>query len=202
LTTPTALAAVGLDGKEPAGKAPDDETLVRAFQEEGDGEAFALLLERHAPWLSSMVLGICGGRRDEAEDALQEIALSLARNLAKFRFESGFKTWLFRLAKNKAIDSVRRSVRARKAANRFVIESIARPAGGNDPQEKALDRIAEAELWKIVDGLPPGERLLAWLRYDREESLAGIAEKLGIKEGAVKLRLHRLKRKIAAIAEG
>jgi RNA polymerase sigma-70 factor (ECF subfamily) len=73
---------------------PDDGFLVRDFLGTRSESAFVALYRRHSPYLFALALRLAGGRRDEAEDALQEAWLRATERLPAFRFESALRTWL------------------------------------------------------------------------------------------------------------
>ena len=91
-----------------------DELVRRAA--EGDENAFGELVGLYEKKVYHLTLRMCGNPED-AEDAAQEAFLSAWRGLPRFRGESGFSTWLYRLASNAAIDCIRRSRRQREEAS-------------------------------------------------------------------------------------
>ncbi|MGA2039165.1 MAG: RNA polymerase sigma factor [Bryobacteraceae bacterium] len=80
-----------------AAETPDAE-LVRGAQG-GDRDATELLLIRHQPWIFNLAVRMLL-RRADAEDATQEVLLKAYKALPEFRGESGFRTWLYRIAVN------------------------------------------------------------------------------------------------------
>jgi RNA polymerase sigma-70 factor (ECF subfamily) len=84
---------------------PDDASLVRASLQ-GDQEAFAVLISRHAPSVFSVTTRMLGLAAD-AEDVAQDTFVSAYKALPRFQFESKFSTWLYRIAVNKCTDVLR-----------------------------------------------------------------------------------------------
>jgi RNA polymerase sigma factor (sigma-70 family) len=82
---------------EPAAE-PADEELVRGAQS-GSRESLERLLARHQPWVFNIAVRMLY-RRPDAEDATQEILIKAVNALPKFRGESRFRTWLYRIAVN------------------------------------------------------------------------------------------------------
>lgn len=80
-----------------AAETPDAE-LVRSAQA-GNREAAELLLIRHQPWIFNLAVRMLL-RRADAEDATQEVLMKAYKALPDFRGESGFRTWLYRIAVN------------------------------------------------------------------------------------------------------
>ncbi|RZV46321.1 MAG: RNA polymerase sigma factor, partial [Sphingomonadaceae bacterium] len=91
-----------------------DEALARAAAA-GDGEAFALLLQRHYDRLFALTFRLTGAR-DLAEDLTQDICAALPAKLQSFRAEARFSTWLYRVAVNAAQDKRRRAATRSKAS--------------------------------------------------------------------------------------
>ncbi len=81
---------------------PSDEDLVNASRS-GDPEALEQLLVRHQPWVLNIAVRMLWGRYD-AEDATQDILIKVLKSLPKFRGESTFRTWLYRIAVNHILD--------------------------------------------------------------------------------------------------
>jgi RNA polymerase sigma factor (sigma-70 family) len=77
---------------------PSDEELVSGAQS-GSQEALERLLTRHQPWIFNISLRMLY-RRHDAEDATQDILIKVLKALPRFRGESRFRTWLYRIAVN------------------------------------------------------------------------------------------------------
>jgi RNA polymerase sigma factor (sigma-70 family) len=75
-----------------------DMDLVRSAQT-GNREAAELLLTRHQPWIFNLAVRMLL-RRADAEDATQEVLIKAYRALPRFRGESAFRTWVYRIAVN------------------------------------------------------------------------------------------------------
>jgi|ERR1017187_9729161 RNA polymerase sigma factor (sigma-70 family) len=90
-----------------AAETPDAE-LVRSAQA-GSREATELLLTRHQPWIFNLAVRMLL-RRADAEDATQEVLIKAYKALPGFRGESGFRTWLYRIAVNHILNVKKASV--------------------------------------------------------------------------------------------
>ena len=169
-----------------------DESLARVAAQ-GDGDAFALLLERHYDGVFRLAFRLCGGQA-EAEDLTQDVCAALPAKLAGFRGEARFTTWLWRVVVNAAHD------RRRRAATR------ARHADGWGDWETAR-RAADAETAAALDWLTQAMRALP---DDLRDTLALVlddatheqaAEVLGISPGTVSWRISEAKKRLRALRE-
>jgi RNA polymerase sigma-70 factor (ECF subfamily) len=133
----------------------------------------------------------------DAEDAAQEAFLKAFRNLANFRGDSKFSTWLISITLNEA----RSRLRSRKSAK---MESLDEPPEGQESVTPALLRdwreipseaLERQEirhlLQQAVTDLPLIYREVLFLRDVEELSVNEFAEALGISIASVKVRLHR-----------
>src|SRR5579862_7886609 len=89
--------------RERARLADDDAALVARFQR-GDAGVFDSLFTRHQDYVYNIVYGIVGNA-EEARDLTQEVFVQVYRSLPKFRNNSRFATWLYRIAVNRAVDA-------------------------------------------------------------------------------------------------
>ena len=156
---------------------PDAELLARA--RDGDRDAFAELARRHQADLLR-VAGRFVASREDAEDAVQEALVAAYRQLHRFRGDSSLKTWLTRIAINRALKIARRRGIEQRSKNHRRPASQARP----DPAETLAVREA-------VSRLPSALRVPVVLRFWEGMSGAEIAETLGCKQSTVWTRLYR-----------
>jgi len=188
------------EGKEGEGqtlKTPreaEDEVLVRRFVESADRGAFQALVERHLDGLRRLLFVLLRGCREDMEDAEQEILLALFLGLKRFRFQSSFKTYFTSLARNRAIDLLRKKKsRAGKMAL-CRLESL--KAEGSQPEELFIRQARREALLGALLGLEERERLLVLMKEVEGLSIRSIAAALRIPEGTVKSRLHRCREKL------
>lgn len=170
-----------------------DEELVAAHVA-GEEGAFAQLVGRHLKGVYSFTLRFIGDSQ-EAEDVVQETFLKAWKSARQYKPESSkFKTWLLRIARNSAIDYLRK--RRHIAFSEFDTEGgnvLAEviPDQGELPEElfaKAQD--AEA-LTKALRQLAPDAREILLLHYTNGLTFLQIGEMLGQPPNTVKSRHHR-----------
>lgn len=130
------------------------------------------------------------GNVPEAENATAQTFLAALERFPKYRHDGYFASWLFSIARNKAMDYFRKQ---RKETRLEEAEFI--PADGNILQQVIkTERIAA--LSKLIGTLPEDEQELIRLRYVAELSFAEIGHLLGQKEDTVKKSLYRLQARL------
>jgi RNA polymerase sigma-70 factor (ECF subfamily) len=162
----------------------EDRVLVSAVLA-GDKASFAGLVRRWQTPLVNLAWRFCRDR-GRAEEMAQEAFLRAYRNLAQWRGEAAFSTWLFALAMN-----VYRTELRRIPATMLSLEEIAEPAETGDA-EAALDAARRDEaLRRAVLALPEKYRDALLLFYFHDQDIPAAARTLGVPEGTVKARLFR-----------
>jgi RNA polymerase sigma-70 factor, ECF subfamily len=181
------------------GQPPDRELVERAQQ--GDGTAFAELVQRHQRQLYRLALRMTGSEAD-AQEVLQEAFLNAYQKLPNFRGEAQFSSWLYRIAANSALMRLRRKRRAPDALTdqplelqgpKFSAEGFLEPQ--NDWSQRADSQMMDKQLGSAIDqavaGLPDDYRTVFLLKDVDGLSNEEIASALDLTVPAVKSRLHR-----------
>jgi len=133
----------------------------------------------------------------EAEDAAQETAIKVYRNLHLFRGESQFKTWVLSIARNEGLGRLRKMQNRREDSLDELTENAANPTPAilTSWREIPAEELERLELKTIlnqsIQGLPEIYRNVVLLRDIEEMDVCETAAALGITEGTVKVRLHR-----------
>lgn len=158
----------------------------------GEAGAFEELVERTRGRVYSLAYRLV---RDphEAEDVAQEAYIRVYRGLPGFREEARFETWLHRVVTNAAFTHLKRRGRFGEVLAEGQEERV---EGVVDPKasvEQALDR---DELKRALDGLSPALRVVTVLKDVYGLPVRDIAAEIGISEAAVKVRLHRARKKL------
>jgi RNA polymerase sigma-70 factor, ECF subfamily len=167
--------------REPSG----DEALV-ARVVAGDTAAFEGLVHRWQAPLVNLAWRFCRDR-GRAEEMAQEAFLRAFRNLAQFRGDSAFSTWLFALAANLYRTEIRRM-----PASPLSLDEIAEPPDPRIAGSAAFeDANRDESVRRAVLALPPKYRDAVLLFYFHEQDVPAAARTLRIPEGTVKARLFR-----------
>ena len=168
-----------------------DRDLVEQVRN-GKREAFTELMRRYQQriyWTARRIVG----DHAEADDVTQETFVKAFVNLGDFRGESGFYTWLYRIAVNLSLNVVRKRqiveyLRESEIINKFL-------PGGDDPHER-LERIdVETSVERAVAALPEKQKAVFVMRYYEQMSYEEIAEVLKTSVGGLKANyFHALKK--------
>lgn len=142
-------------------------------------------------WLGTMVGGV-------ADDVASETWIDVARGLRGFSGdEAAFRTWLFTIARRRAVDHLRRQGRRPESA--FAPEHLADHPGTTDVAEQATSSVALRQLLAVVDQLSPDQREVILLCVLGGLRPAQVAPVLGKTEGAVRVLQHRALRRLAEL---
>jgi RNA polymerase sigma-70 factor (ECF subfamily) len=167
-----------------------EEQALVARARAGDRRAFEALVRQHADRLYAVVLRFCATDAD-AEEATQEAFLRAWRSLDRFRGDSLFFTWLYRIGVNEA-----RRIAERGPRPGTVVSVEEHPVGDiSDRRPGPHPRAEQRELREVLEAavrrLPEKYRLPVVLRDIEGLSTSEAAEALGLREAAFKSRLHR-----------
>ena len=174
----------------------DEEVVERVLA--GDASLFEILMRRYNQRLFRVARGILADDA-EAEDVMQEAYVRAFRELATFRGEARFSTWLTRIACHEAL------ARARKRQRLVRIGGIGEGGGGEPPEppsetagpERDMEnRELKAVLQDAVEVLPDPLRTVFCLREVEGLSTEQTADALGLSGENVRVRLHRAKRSL------
>ena len=130
------------------------------------------------------------GRRDVAEDLMQETLLRAFRGLDAYRPEGKFRAWLFRIAANQARDWIRRQKRRPPTADG------PEPAAEMPPETGAVARERVRHVSEALARLSDADREVLLMRYYGEMTFKEIADAGGEPIGTVLARAHRALRKL------
>jgi RNA polymerase sigma-70 factor (ECF subfamily) len=153
----------------------------------GDLEAFSTLVQRHEKTLVNFLFSM-GVSYHEMDDIAQNVWLKVYDYRDRYKESAKFSTFLYRIAKQRVIDSHRHNSRFREVLGQFK-EWLHHK---NEQQERArdLDHGSNFDLDEKLEQLEPLHREVIALKYFEGLSLKEIAELLILPLGTVKSRLH------------
>ncbi len=187
----------------------EDAELVRAFRG-GDEAALGELIARYGDRLYAYLRRLAGDEAG-AEDMFQDTWVKVARGMGAYREENRFSAWLFSVARNTAMDALRRrrpgDVSLDASAgdtmrNGVPVQSCGRPLaetiGSAEPGPEASYEASESR--RAIDGalaeLSPEQREVFLLRHYSGMSFKEIADSLGVPIGTVLARASRAAAKL------
>ncbi len=169
--------------------------LLRSADSARVGEALELLQNT----VFSFSMTVCGHRED-AEDTMQDVLLKAIPYLGRFQSPTALTTWLYKVARNRCWMSRRKSKFAPREhlsleelmPDAAEMERLAAAVATNPtPEKAAIAGQTSAQLQKAILKVPPSYRLVLVLHDVEELSTSEIARILNLKEGNVRIRLHR-----------
>jgi len=182
--------AVSLPGGITSQSEQDDTQLVKASQQ-GDQDAFALLVQRHQRCVFNLSLRMLQDYED-ASEATQEAFLAAWQGLPSFRGEAHLATWLYRIAYHCCLRQLERRKRERALQTVMQAEQILEGINKEKQVEDALElRERQAIVREQMKQLPARYRMVLMLRHLQEMSYEEIAEVLTMPVGTVKTHLFR-----------
>jgi RNA polymerase sigma factor (sigma-70 family) len=175
------------------GAMPEDEKLVRRFIS-GDERAFREIIEAYKGYVFAIILNLI---KDNymAEDIAQEVFLKIYRSLPDYHYKN-FKSWVGKIAVNKAIDYKR--AQARILSNEYTSEAMDEvlmgESGGQTPEEIFLDTEHRKRVLEVISSLPAAYSGTLEKYYFEGKSYKEIAVEECISTKTVESRLYRGKK--------
>jgi RNA polymerase sigma-70 factor (ECF subfamily) len=173
-----------------------DQVLVAAAKR-GDLDAFEVLVRRHEAVVYRQVRAIVGSQTEDADDIAQEVFVRAYRFLGKFRGDSTFRSWLYRVAIN-----VTRTYHGRRARQQMVWAD-----SGEGTDASVIDRHSDLEdleggflrrdvIAKALASLPSELRESVVLRDVHGFEYQEIADAMGVPLGTVESRIFRARQRL------
>jgi RNA polymerase sigma-70 factor (ECF subfamily) len=176
---------------------PDTEASLLARAQAGDVSAFERLSGQYADRLFMLLLRLLGDR-DEAADVAQEVMLRAWQGIARFRGQSSYFTWLYRIAVNEANRALEKRGR-RPAGVPIGADELQLPTSpADDPSRQAENSELRRALGRALAELPPALRTAIVLRDVEGFSTQEAAEIAGVSQAAFKSRLHQARLRVRA----
>lgn len=155
-------------------------------------ETFESIYSEQHPMVLQMCLGFVKGDKDAANDLSQEIFISVWTHLDKFRGASSYKTWIYRITVNTCLQYVKKDKKVRTLTT-FEIENQTE-ISNTDKTEK--DPISD--LYKAIGQLKKIDRLIIMMVLENQD-YDSIAEVIGINTINVRVKIHRIKKRLEKI---
>ena len=169
-----------------------EEPVIEAVRA-GDRYAFTEFVRRNDRWVRSVIYGVLG-RREQVDDVAQQAWTCVWQRVGELKDDRRWRSWLYRLAKNAAIDAGREVTRRRGLVSGAAEET--RPRAAESPSEGMVDREQGEVVLDAVRGLPAIYREPFVLRHVNGWSYRQIGELMGLPVDTVETRLVRARRQL------
>ena len=163
----------------------------------GDANLFTVLVDRYKDLVFTLGLRMLKNR-EEAEEVSQDTFIKVYRSLNKFKGDSKFSTWIYKVAYNSCLDQIKKNKKHQNNVKineftQYQIKTI----------DNAFDVLVEEERNQMIQNclnlLPSEDSFLLTLYYFEEHSLEEIAKIVGLNANTVKVKLFRSRKKLASI---
>jgi len=171
-----------------------DIRLIPACQQ-GDPQAFRQVFEIYR----DRVYGLCrhmSGNDGDAEDLTQEAFIWAFRNIHSFRAEAAFGTWLYRIAANRCLSELRKKRPGFQSVEEMEQKNVVPLSSEPSPEEQLMRKETVGRVEAAVASLPENQRLVFVLGTQMGMRYREIGEIAGCSEDAVKVRIHRARRRV------
>jgi RNA polymerase sigma-70 factor (ECF subfamily) len=176
----------------------DDQKLIEAINN-GDTRAYAHLVNRYKHFVYTLAMRMLK-HKEEAEEVAQDTFIKVFKSLPKFKGDSKFSTWIYKVTYNTCLDRIKKN---RKYYNDVAIDEFT--FNKLDTIDNALDTMINEEksllIKNCIHKLPEESSALLTLFYFEELSLEEIAKIINAEANTVKVKLFRARKKLAVILE-
>lgn len=175
-----------------------DEELVVRVVKLGDTSAFGLLYDRYA----QLVYAKCRSfvpMGDVAEDLTQDIFVGVFLKLKSFRGDAKFSTWLYSFAYNHCVNYYNREIKKKRKETDLIEENKYDGVIEDEVTDEEIFSLAADKLKTSLQTIDPADKVVLLMKYQDDMPIKEMATILDIGESAVKMRLHRAKKKVIEV---
>jgi len=176
-------------------KFPDQHFITQILG--GNTNAFSVLVDRYKDVVFSLALKMVK-HREEAEEVAQDTFIKVFNSLEKFKGDSKFSTWIYKVAYNTCLDRMKKN---KKHEGNITIDDFSEHLVKT--MDNALSQMVDEERKKAIQDclnlLPSEEGFLLTLFYFDDQSLDEIAKIMDITPNNAKVKLFRSRKKLASI---
>jgi RNA polymerase sigma-70 factor (ECF subfamily) len=172
-----------------------EEEIIKKLVHSNDTSAFSVLYDKYADKIYYKCLSFVKDKQ-LAQDLTHDIFVKIFITIKKFKFESSFSTWVYRITYNFCIDYLRRQQKY----------SVSRLNEEDDIGEEVEDTdelfaISVENLEVLLEQIPTEDKAILLMKYQDELSIKDITGTLEISESATKMRLKRAKEKVVTLSK-
>lgn len=164
---------------------------------QGETNVFAVLVDRYKDMIFTLALKMVRNR-EEAEEVAQDTFIKIYNSVNKFKGDSKFSTWIYKIAYNTCLDRLKKN--KKEESNISIDEFSAHLIKTMDNALSALeDKERKQTIQNCLNLLPSDENFLLTLFYFEDQSLEEIGKIMNINANNVKVKLFRSRQKLAVI---
>ncbi|OSY88223.1 RNA polymerase [Tenacibaculum holothuriorum] len=165
----------------------------------GNTNAYATLVDKYKVMVYTLAFKMVQNK-EEAEEVSQDTFIKVYKNLSKFKGESKFSTWVYKIAYRTCLDALK------KRKNKYNTDTIDEVTINKiKTTEGILESIEKKEravvIKQCMQDLPEDERTILWMFYFDELSLKEIINVTDFSEANVKVKLHRARKRLLTIVQ-
>lgn len=159
----------------------------------GKTEEFTYFVDTYGQQIFTLIVSMVNSETD-AEELTQDAFLKAFQHLSSFNGKCQFSTWIYRIAYNTALTALRK-----KNIELTTDEKLWNTISDTETDDLLDDasEIRVEKLREVLNRLPADERALITFFYEKEKSISEIAAITGQTEGNIKVKLYRLRKKLA-----
>ncbi|MEM9533538.1 MAG: RNA polymerase sigma factor [Pseudomonadota bacterium] len=170
-------------------QAVSDEQLIQ-WVADGDRSCLGTLFERHHKGVYQFCLQLTRNP-SLSEDLTQDVFMRVMKKARSFRGEGSFKGWLYHVARNLTFDQLRKAKRRGVHMSEPEPETTEALVEHHSAEDRAADAESVRRLQTALARLPAAAREVIWLGRFEFDGYDDLAQALGCKPGAARVRMHR-----------
>lgn len=163
----------------------------------GDANAFSVIVDRYKDLVFTLTIRMLKNR-EEAEEVSQDTFIKVFKSLNRFKGDSKFSTWIYKIAYNTSLDRLKKN---KKHSNDVAIDEFTEHE--LNTIDNALVNLENKEREKTIQDcialLPSDDSFLITLYYFEDQSLEEMSQAMGLTPNNVKVKLFRSRKKLAFI---
>jgi RNA polymerase sigma-70 factor (ECF subfamily) len=177
-----------------------EEPVIAAIRT-GDRYAFGEFVRRHEAWVRSVIYSVLG-RTDGIDDAAQIVWTSVWQRIGELRDPQSWRAWLYRLARNAAVDAGREQTRRRNRGWTAALDAVEPATYGGVDRATGKEDEEHREVLSAIMALPAIYREPFVLRHMNDWSYRQISDVMGLPVDTVETRLVRARRLLREVLVG
>ncbi len=176
----------------------NDEDLVKFIVHNGNTSLFGILYDRYGQKVYQKCLSFAESR-DAAEDLTQDVFVKLYLNLKTFKGEAKFSTWLYSFTYNHCVDYSKSILKRQNDSQQYQEDYHYTTSLEDEVTDEEIFSLTVKRLEVALTLIDPEDKIMLIMKYQDDKSIKEMADMLELGESAVKMRLHRAKKKIVEL---